>query len=147
MNIRIKNNQKKQKLTIARMRTQLGRVLRRLGLPNAELSVLFIGDTAMRTLNRRYRGKNTTTDVLSFSMQEGSYSRIQPDMLGDIVISVPRAAQQAGTAGHSLAREIECLLVHGLVHLLGYDHERGPRDARSMKRMERRILGELSDEA
>jgi probable rRNA maturation factor len=122
-------------------------LLRSIGLPKAELSVLFLGDCAMRTLNRQYRGKDTTTDVLSFSLREGSFPSIQPDMLGDIVISVPRAARQARESGHSLACEIEHLLVHGLVHLLGYDHERGPRDACKMKRMERRLLGEYSREA
>jgi rRNA maturation RNase YbeY len=108
------------------------------------LSILFVGDRAMRTLNRSWRSKDTTTDVLSFPLREGRFLHIQPDMLGDIVISVPVAARQANEAGHSLAIELERLLVHGLVHLLGYDHERGPREARSMKRMERRLLKRLA---
>lgn len=115
-----------------------------IGLPDAELSVLFVGDQAMRTLNRRYRGKDRTTDVLSFSLREGGFPSIQPDMLGDIVISVPVAARQARQEGHSISREIDRLLIHGLVHLLGYDHERGHREAQRMIRKERILLKELS---
>jgi probable rRNA maturation factor len=126
------------------MRTRLATLLRSIGLPDAELSVLFIGDRAMRTLNRRYRGKDETTDVLSFSLREGRFPSIQPDMLGDIVISIPVAARQARREGHSIAREIDRLLVHGLVHLLGYDHERGPREARRMTRKELALLKGLA---
>jgi probable rRNA maturation factor len=126
------------------MRTRLATLLRSIGLPDAELSVLFIGDRAMRTLNRRYRGKDETTDVLSFSLREGRFPSIQPDMLGDIVISIPVAARQARREGHSIAREIDRLLVHGLVHLLGYDHERGPRETRRMTRKELALLKGLA---
>jgi len=98
----------------------------------------------MRTLNRRYRGKDETTDVLSFSLREGLFPAIQPDMLGDIVISVPVAVRQARREGHSVSREIDRLLVHGLVHHLGYDHERGPREARRMARKELELLKGLA---
>ncbi len=123
---------------------KLGSLLAGIGLPEAELSVLFVGDRAMRTLNRRYRGKDRATDVLSFSLREGKFSRIQPDLLGDIVIAVPTAARQAAAAGYPLRREIESLLIHGLLHLLGYDHERGSREAARMKRRERQLLKRLS---
>ncbi|HYA87765.1 MAG TPA: rRNA maturation RNase YbeY [Nitrospirota bacterium] len=112
----------------------------RLGHPDAELSVLFAGDRFMRTLNEQYRGKSGTTDVLTFSMQEGPFGDLRPELLGDIVISVPMAEKQARDAGHSLRREIEMLLVHGLLHLLGYDHERGHAEARRMRRKEQMLL-------
>jgi probable rRNA maturation factor len=118
-------------------------LLRSLGHPDAELSVLFIGDRAMRTLNHTWRGKDTTTDVLSFPLREGRFLHVQPEMLGDIVISIPVAARQAIDAGHPLSVEIERLLIHGLVHLLGYDHEQGGREARRMVRMEHRLLKRL----
>ena len=108
------------------------------------MSVLFVGDRAMRTLNRRYRGKDKTTDVLSFSLREGAFSHVQPDVLGDIVIAVPTAARQAAEAGHSLGREIEFLLVHGLLHLLGYDHERSNDEAKRMKRRELQLLKRIA---
>ncbi len=105
---------------------------------------MFVGDRAMRTLNRRYRGKDKTTDVLSFSMREGAFPRVQPEVLGDIVIAVPTAARQAAEAGHALGREIEVLLVHGLLHLLGYDHERSGDEARRMKRRELQLLKRMA---
>jgi rRNA maturation RNase YbeY len=73
-------------------------------------------------------------------MLEGPFGEVRPELLGDIVISVPVAEKQARAAGHSLAREIELLLVHGLLHLLGYDHERGPAEARRMRSRERMLL-------
>jgi len=118
-------------------------VLRSLGLPDAELSVLFIGDRAMRTLNHAWRGRDMSTDVLSFPLREGRFLHIQPDLLGDIVISVPIAARQASAAGHSLSFELERLLVHGLVHLLGYDHEQGLTETLRMERKERQLLKRL----
>lgn len=97
----------------------------------------------MRTLNRAWRGRDRATDVLSFPLREGRFLHIQPHMLGDIVISVPAAARQADEAGHSLTVELERLLVHGLVHLLGYDHELGLKEARRMERKERQLLKRL----
>ena len=98
----------------------------------------------MRTLNHAWRDKDSPTDVLSFPLREGRFLHIQPDLLGDIVISVPIAERQAAEAGHSLSRELERLLVHGLVHLLGYDHEQGQKEARSMERKERQLLKRMS---
>jgi probable rRNA maturation factor len=98
----------------------------------------------MRTLNRDYRGKDRVTDVLSFSMREGRFPDMQPALLGDIVISVPVAEKQARAAGHPLEREIERLLVHGLLHLMGYDHEQGLQQARKMRRKEEFLLKRIS---
>ncbi len=98
----------------------------------------------MRSLNRRFRGKDKVTDVLSFSAREGEFSHLQPDVLGDIVISVPRAKRQAAAAGRRLVQEIEILLIHGLLHLLGYDHERSRLEARRMKRREIQLLKRFS---
>lgn len=94
----------------------------------------------MRTLNRRYRGIDRPTDVLSFSLAEGKALAAPVRLLGDIVISVPVAARQAKREGHTLEREIERLLVHGILHLAGYDHERGVREALRMQARERRLL-------
>lgn len=99
-----------------------------------------MGDRAMRSLNKRYRGKDKTTDVLSFTFREGPFSNIRPEILGDIVISIPTARRQAGEAGASLDSEISRLLIHGLLHLLGYDHEQGPAEADRMRRKERLLI-------
>ncbi len=123
---------------------KLEKMLRSIGIPDAELSILFVGDRAMRSLNRRYRRKDKTTDVLSFPLRDDQFTHIQPALLGDIVISVPAARRQAAEAGHSFLREIDILLIHGLLHLLGYDHEKNEGEARRMKRKEIRLLGTFS---
>jgi rRNA maturation RNase YbeY len=141
VNIGIKNNQRKQELATATLAKRLGSLLRSIGLPDdTQLSILFVGDRAMRSLNRRYRHKDRTTDVLSFSFREGDFPHIQPDFLGDIIISVPAAARQASAAGHTIGREIDVLLIHGLLHLLGYDHEINDREARRMQAREIALL-------
>jgi probable rRNA maturation factor len=103
-----------------------------------EVSILFCGDRRMRTLNRRYRRKDRPTDVLSFPSNDG--------LLGDIVISVPYAARQAKRRGESTAREIDRLLLHGFLHLLGYDHEtdEGEMDALEAKLKKRLRLAEAA---
>ncbi|WP_078597217.1 rRNA maturation RNase YbeY [Evansella clarkii] len=93
---------------------------------NSELSVTFVNNEQIQELNRDYRGKDEPTDVLSFALNEGEDDEVavegMPDLLGDIVISVPRAEQQAEEYGHDIKRELCFLAVHGFLHLLGYDH-------------------------
>ncbi len=106
----------------------------------AWLSVLLCGDRRMRTLNATWRGVDLPTDVLSFSAFEASAARAaarRGKFLGDLVIDVPYAARQARRRGHLLGREVQILLAHGLLHLLGYDHE---TDGGTMFRLQRRIL-------
>ena len=99
-----------------------------------EVSILFCGDRKMRTLNRLYRKKDRPTDVLAFPAEaEG--------LLGDIVISVPFAARQANRRGEPTSREIDRLLLHGFLHLLGYDHE---TDAGEMDALEARLRRRLN---
>jgi len=105
------------------------------------LSVEFIGDHRMRRLNAQYRGRNMTTDVLAFAMREAPGP--SSALLGDVVISVPQAVRQAVERGHSIQHELATLLIHGILHLLGYDHERGESDARRMRRKEHAILQAL----
>ena len=139
MNILIRSTLSKRGPSAARIRADLQALLRAEGLHAAEVSVLLVGDRAMRTLNRRYRGKDRTTDVLSFPMREGRFSRMCRELLGDIVICGPAAGRQARSAGVTLREETGRLLVHGLLHLLGYDHERGGREARRMEEREKRL--------
>lgn len=97
-------------------------MLASLGLDDAELSILLCDEGTIRQLNRRYRKKNKTTDVLAFPMQEGPGPAPHPGLLGDVVISLPTAARQAAERDRSIIREVTFLLAHGLLHLLGYDH-------------------------
>src|SRR3954462_15248252 len=110
---------------------------------NAELSVLLVGDAEMQCLNRDYRGKDAATDVLAFALREGDGAALHPDVLGDVVICLDTAARQARARRATLADEVRVLLAHGVLHLLGYDHERSPRDARAMFRKQRDLLAQL----
>jgi len=97
------------------------------------LSIALVSDREMRALNRRWRGKDRPTDVLSFPLEE-------PGTLGDVVISLDTARRQARAGGWPLAAELRRLLAHGILHCRGYDHSR-PADARRMAAAERRLLG------
>lgn len=95
---------------------------------NSELSVTFVDNPEIRQLNKQYRGKNRSTDVLSFALEEEEYGEIpiigedMPVALGDIIISVEKAREQAESYGHTFSRELGFLALHGFLHLLGYDH-------------------------
>jgi probable rRNA maturation factor len=114
------------------------RMLSAAGESKAILSVEFIGDHRMRRLNAQYRGRNMTTDVLAFAMREAPGP--SSALLGDVVISVPQAVRQAVGQGHSIHQELATLLIHGILHLLGYDHERSEIEARRMRRKEHALL-------
>ena len=121
--IEILNRQKKHPIRTRELRRLLGRLVARYRLADPEVTLAFVGSTAMRTLNRRFRKKDRPTDVLSFPLgKRGPDGR---HYLGDIVIAVPVAFRQAREKGHSLKRELELLAVHGFLHLLGFDHGAG----------------------
>ena len=121
-------------------------VLETIGHSASELSVVLVGDAAMRRLNRDYRGKDRPTDVLAFSLLEGTGAGVS-DAIGDVVISTATAARQARENGLTLRQEIDRLLVHGILHLVGYDHERSAAEARKMRRMESVCLKTLEANA
>ncbi len=106
----------------------------------AVISILFVGDEKMRELNRTYRGIDRTTDVLSFSQLEGPSRPGEAADLGDIVISPAQAKRQAAQTGRNLDKEIDLLLIHGLLHLIGYDHEKNRYQARKMRQKEKELL-------
>jgi probable rRNA maturation factor len=115
------------------------RFLRRAGLSHVELSISLVGDRAIRALNRRWRAKDKATDVLSFPAGLSPVG-FGPKPLGDVVISVETARRRCGGRTSAVASEVDRYLAHGLLHLLGYDHER-PADARKMRARELALLG------
>ncbi|HJC71686.1 MAG TPA: rRNA maturation RNase YbeY [Candidatus Ruthenibacterium merdavium] len=114
---------------------------------NTEVSVIFVDNEEIAKLNEQYRGKPTPTDVLSFPLGEDNHYDINQEtgaaMLGDIVISMERAMEQAEMYGHSLQREVAFLTVHSMFHLLGYDHEAGGIEAVRMREKEEATLIQL----
>ena len=149
MEIYIKNLQKSTRLHTQRIRRDLVKALRLLGLSQAELSVVFVNSERMKRLNTRYRGVDRSTDVLSFPLSDGRQSMISknpntaPFPLGDIVICVPKTLLQAKEYGIPFYEETQRLLVHGLLHLAGYDHEVSEYQKRKMEKKERELLDAL----
>jgi probable rRNA maturation factor len=113
------------------------RALEVLGLSKVELSIVLVSDAQIKRLNRLYRNKDKPTDVLSFPIGEKVNGWL---ILGDIVISVDTAKRQAQELGYSLEEELKRLLVHGLVHLLGYDHELGGEEEKKFFELEEFVL-------
>lgn len=116
------------------------RILGALGLGDSELSVLLVDDAFIRPLNAEWRGKDVATDVLSFPQEEppaepGRFAA-PPALLGDVVISVETAGRQAAELGHPLGVELRALLIHGILHLVGFDHETSDDDAARMRAAE-----------
>jgi probable rRNA maturation factor len=117
-------------------------ILQAEGVPPAELGVLVTHDARLRELNREYAGEDEATDVLSFSLTEGE-KFASPDgvlRLGEVIISYPTAERQGREAGRSTEAEIAHLIVHGILHLLGYDHAE-PEEERQMRAREQELLG------
>jgi len=115
-----------------------------LDLPDAELSILLTDDGAIAELNRRYLGKEGPTNVLAFPMNEG----LSPGgvrLLGDVVVSVETALAESRQLGESLERTVLRLLIHGLLHLLGHDHEKSRKEAQRMEKEEQRLLALISE--
>jgi len=138
MPVSVRIRLRRTSLLVSALSRLIQRMLSAAGEPGCVLSVEFVGDHRMRRLNAQYRGRDMTTDVLAFAMREGPGP--SSPLLGDVVISVPQAIRQAAEQGHSIQRELATLLIHGILHLLGYDHERSASEARRMQRKEWALL-------
>ncbi|HKY09267.1 MAG TPA: rRNA maturation RNase YbeY [Candidatus Binatia bacterium] len=133
-----------KKMPAGKLKKTAQSILALVGQADAELSLVLVGNAEMRKLNSRYRRKDYPTDVLSFPIEDDSAG---PDrLLGDVVISIEKADEQAKQRGRTRNEEIVTLLIHGVVHLLGYDHERSAKDARTMKRLENKIYRQLCEQ-
>jgi len=121
-------------------------VLKLVGEPSADMNLSLVGDRRMRRLNRRFRHKDRSTDVLAFAFREAraphGFHR-GATHLGDVVISLPTAQRQAKAAGRPLEEELVTLLIHGVLHLCGYDHERTRPEAWRMQKKERQMRRRL----
>lgn len=125
----------------ARWRAFVGRALKVVPAGGAGVTVAFVSDRAMRGLNLRWRGKRGTTDVLSFPSGQEEFERGEGATLGDVVVSVEQAARQAAEHGLTFDNEVEQLILHGLLHLCGYDHETDSGEMNALELTLRRRLG------
>ena len=114
-----------------------------MGYPEAELSLLLVDDHEISRLNSLYLNRTGPTNVISFPQNEGEDPDLNPEILGDVVISVDTAAKEAETAGMPVEWALDRLMVHGVLHLLGYDHESPEADAEEMEAKEAEMMGLL----
>ncbi len=138
--IKIEINQKVgKKIKEAWLNKIVEQTLGAVKIKNASVSVAIVGDLEMKKLNKEWRGKNCVTDVLSFDYKfQVPSSKFEIE--GEIVISHPQAARQAKEGGHNVDEEIKMLLVHGALHLAGYDHEKSEREAKKMEELQNKIF-------
>jgi probable rRNA maturation factor len=121
--IEVVNRQRKARVDCERWRAFAEEALRVVPANGAGATVVFVSDRAMRELNRRWRGKRGTTDVLSFPSEQDEFEKAAGLNMGDVVISVEQAGKQAAEHGLDFEGEVAQLILHGLLHLCGYDHE------------------------
>jgi rRNA maturation RNase YbeY len=138
--IEVVNRQRKIRVDGERWRALAEKVLKVAPANGAGVTVVFVSDRSMRQLNRRWRGKRGTTDVLSFPAGQDEFEKSEGLTLGDVVISVEQSARQAAEHGLEFAEEVAQLILHGVLHLCGYDHE---TDAGEMNRLEMRLRRRL----
>ena len=143
MPVTMSNRQRRVAVKTPFVKRQTRRMMVYLGCQDRELSVVFVHDEGMRSLNREYRSKDRSTNVLAFPQSQTYAGEPQTQMLGDIVVSLPTAAREALEIGESLEERVVFLLAHGLLHLLGYDHEGSESQRLCMERREQEILSYL----
>lgn len=123
-----------------KMKRKMIKILTDLGCQEMELSVLFTDDHEIATLNNRYLGRKGATDVLAFPMAGGPEPSPPTSMLGDVVVSLETALKEADELGVSVTEMVDRLLIHGILHLLGFDHEVSAEEALKMQREESRLF-------
>jgi probable rRNA maturation factor len=141
MKIRIEKSQDNIRINRRRIRLVLTKLLNNFNCSDKEVSLIFVNDEMIQSLNKQYLNRDRPTNVLSFSLREGEFSHINPQLLGDIVISVDTAQKDAARGGFSVEQEIDFLIIHGLLHLLGYNHESTTEaETKKMRRKERELM-------
>ena len=129
MAIYLSNRQKALPIKDATLKRRLGKILKELDISEAHVSISLTDDAEIRDINNQYRGVDAPTNVLAFAMEEGPEIMGGPRLLGDIVISGETILAEAPTMGYTDGEMFYFYLVHGLLHLLGYDHEQSPEEA------------------
>ena len=144
MGVLISNRQNKVRIQQEKLRKTAREILDALAFPDGELSVLVVDDSEIAELNRTYLGREGPTNVIAFPMREGEFSEISPYLLGDVVISAETAEREGMESGIPGDERFLWLLVHGILHLLGYDHETSEDDAETMNAEANRVLAAIA---
>lgn len=133
MAVLIDNKQSNVKISPAAIQQTAQAVLNALDCPEGELSIVVVNDRQIADLNRRYLNREGPTNVIAFPMRDGDFSDITPELLGDVVISVETTEKERISAGITFKERFNQLLVHGILHLFGYDHETNEKEALEME--------------
>ena len=140
MEVQIGNRQDNHRISEKKIRQTANAILNALDYPEAELSILIVDDQQITQLNRQYLNREGPTNVIAFAMRQGQFADIAPNLLGDVVISADTAQREAQSAGISMQDRFDQLLIHGTLHLLGYDHENTAAEARKMEEKASELL-------
>jgi len=148
MSILIENRQKKINVDLRHVKQVLSKIMNYLDCKDKEISLSFVDNNEIREINKCYLNRDYSTNIITFSLTEGEFGYINPKVLGDIVISVEAALKDAEEADAELNDELEYLMIHGMLHLLNYNHENTSEDeAEKMEKKEQeifRIINKLS---
>ncbi len=143
MTIRVQNRQRTVAIHTAAVKRRVRCIMAYLGCSDRELSVVFGNDYLLQELNRTYRHQDRATNVLAFPQHPTYEGEPVTTMLGDVIVSLPTAAREASALQQTLEERVVYLLLHGILHLLGYDHEHSALQRRHMEALERRVLAYL----
>lgn len=144
MKVQIENRQNKVKIDRKAIRNTVLKIFRLLDCLDKEISICFTDDENIKELNKQYLNRNKATNVLSFSLQEGEYGNINPRMLGDVIISVETAQRDAASGNLTNKQELDFLLIHGILHLTGYNHENTTeKEVKRMEQKEKEIFNKI----
>jgi probable rRNA maturation factor len=145
MKIQIENRQTGIKIDRRKIRGTVSKIFKILNCEEKEISISFTDDENIKKLNQQYLGRDKATNVLSFSLQEGEYGNINPQILGDVVISVETAQKDAAQGKLTFEQEIDFLVIHGILHLLGYNHENTTaEETQKMMRKEKELFNKIN---
>jgi probable rRNA maturation factor len=145
MKLQIENSQNKNKIDKRKVRGTVSQILKILDCADKEISISFVDDENIKKLNKQYLGRDKATNVLSFSMREGEHGDVNPQILGDIIISVETAKRDALYGKITIAQEIDFLIIHGILHLLGYNHENTTKkESNKMRQKEKDLFNKIN---
>jgi probable rRNA maturation factor len=140
MGVLIENRQNKYGISLPSLKQKAQAILDALDSPKAELSILLLDDAQIAILNRDYLHREGPTNVIAFPMREGKFADLNPELLGDVVISLETAEKEGLAAGQGMPDRLSELLIHGILHLFGYDHENSEAEAEKMENKSRELL-------
>lgn len=145
MEILIEDRQDRYRIAHEEIKKKAKTILNALECHDGELSILIVDDPEIARLNKTYLGRSGPTNVIAFSMREGPFGKINPNLMGDVVISLDTAAREAQDASISVESRLDQLLIHGILHLFGFDHEKTSEQAKAMRMKEEQLLKLLQD--